>query len=110
MSPEQLLDNRDASDRRTDIYGLGATLYYGLTGQPPFKTENLHALMRMVLRRRPKPPHKVKRSVPRKLSRLVLRCLAKEQRDRPATAAELAAELRALFPGSPRKEARFGVG
>lgn len=94
MAPEQMLGTR-RWDRRADVYGLGATLYQALTGQPPFPSDNLHALMRAVLSQRPKPPHKVVRGVPRKLSRLALRCLEKKARNRPATAADLAATLRA---------------
>ena len=99
MSPEQILGNRDGIEARTDIYGLGATLYQMLTGRPPFKTENLHALMRMVLSQRPEPARTVNPDLPAGCSRIAMKCLEKEPRDRYASAADLEADLLAFADG-----------
>jgi len=99
MSPEQILGNRDAIESRTDIYGLGATMYQMLTGKPPFKTENLHALMRMVLSQRPEPARTVNPDLPAGCSRIAMKCLEKEPRDRYPSAGELEADLLAFADG-----------
>ena len=51
MSPEQLLS--DPIDDRTDIYSLGLTFYFILTGQPPYKDKEILALFRSQLEREP---------------------------------------------------------
>ena len=99
MSPEQMLGKRDAVEARTDVYGLGATLYQLLTGAPPFKTDNLHALMRMVLSQRPQNPRAVAPELPPGCSSIAMKCLEKEPGDRYARAADLAQDLRAFADG-----------
>ncbi len=99
MSPEQMLGSREAIEARTDVYGLGATMYQLLTGKPPFKTENLHALMRMVLSERPEPARAVAPELPAGCSRMAMKCLEKEPRDRYESAAALEEELLAFAHG-----------
>lgn len=99
MSPEQMLGNRDAIEARTDVYGFGATLYQMLTGKPPFKTDNLHALMRMVLSERPESARAANPELPEGCSRIAMKCLEKEARDRYDTAGELEEDLRAFADG-----------
>lgn len=99
MSPEQMLGDRDAIEERTDIYGLGATMYEMLAEVPPFKTDNLHALMRMILKDRPQSPRVVKPDLPEGCSRIALKCLEKEARDRYVTAEELRDDLMAFADG-----------
>ena len=74
-APEQLRGPR--IDRRSDIYGVGATLYTLLTGHPPFEQRELMALLMAVANDEPPAPHRLNRAVPRGLSAVVLRCLAK---------------------------------
>ena len=73
MAPEQIRATR-AVDARTDIYGLGATMYQLLTGMPPFVALNLYVLCARILTDAPAPL----RGVPKALSTVVLRCLAKD--------------------------------
>ncbi len=100
MSPEQILGNRKAIEARTDIYGLGATLYQVLTGQPPFKTESLQALMRMILRERPTNPRQFVPDLPVGASRIAMKCLEKEPRDRYESAQALRTDLLACAEGT----------
>ena len=99
MSPEQMLGDRDAVEERTDIYGLGATMYQLLAGVPPFKTDNLHALMRMILKERPQSPRAIRPELPEGCSKIALKCLEKETRDRYDSAEELRADLMAFAEG-----------
>jgi len=98
MAPEQY-EGRPA-DARTDLYAFGCTLYALLTGDAPFKGETVPALMRQHLTVAPVPPSRHRPDVPAELDRLVLWLLAKNPADRPASAEEVAARLRALASGS----------
>ncbi len=101
MSPEQMLGQRDEVDARTDVYGLGATLYEGLTGRPPFKSDSLHALMRMIFAERPISSVEIERTVPEACDRIVMKALEKRREDRYATAGAMEADLRAFAEDRP---------
>jgi tRNA A-37 threonylcarbamoyl transferase component Bud32 len=91
MSPEQA--NGEPVDARSDLFSLGCVLYRAATGQAPFEGKTVTALLRAVAERQPPAPHVVNPEVPRGLSDLILRLLAKRPEDRPASAAEVAAAL-----------------
>ena len=90
-SPEQLRGG--ALDIRADIYSLGATLYELLTGRPPFERDDLMALLMAVANDAPQPPHARVPAIPKGLSQVVLRCLAKQPDQRFADYDALAAAL-----------------
>ena len=98
-APEQL--RGDPLDLRADIYAVGATLYYLLTGQPPFEDRELMALLTRVATEAPASPRQRGTDIPAGLSAVVLRCLAKEPSGRPATYAELEASLRPFDSSVP---------
>ena len=75
-SPEQL--KGEPLDVRADIYAVGATLYYLLTGQPPFDHRDSMALVARIATEAPRSPRAIQPRVPRGLAALVLRCLAKD--------------------------------
>ncbi|MEW6160145.1 MAG: protein kinase, partial [Verrucomicrobiota bacterium] len=79
-SPEQL--RGDELDVRSDIYSVGVTMYYLLTGRTPFEGENLVRLLATVLESAPEPPSHVRPGLPKELSQVILRCLAKSPGDR----------------------------
>jgi hypothetical protein len=91
-SPEQL---RGAPlDVRADIYAVGATLYYLLTGQAPFDGCDLHALAATTASQAPPSARALQLAIPGELDALVLRCLARDPACRPATYAELVNRLK----------------
>jgi uncharacterized RDD family membrane protein YckC len=98
-SPEQL--RGDPLDLRADIYGVGATLYYLLTGQPPFDDRNLVALVTRIATEVPRSPRGLAPAVPRGLAAIVLGCLAKDRAMRPASYAALHDALRAFSSAVP---------
>jgi uncharacterized RDD family membrane protein YckC len=90
--PEQL--RGEPLDVRADIYAVGATLYYLLTGRPPFDAPDLAGLFQKVTRDLPVPPRQLRREVPARLSAVVMQCLAKTPAERPASYPVLADLLR----------------
>lgn len=74
-SPEQL--RGDELTVRSDIYALGVTFYYLLTGTLPFDAPNLPQLLATILERPVESPAKRRNTVPEGLSQIVLHCLEK---------------------------------
>ncbi|MGD0023081.1 MAG: bifunctional serine/threonine-protein kinase/universal stress protein [Xanthobacteraceae bacterium] len=91
MSPEQLLGIR--SDSRSDLFALGALLYFFSTGVRPFGESETMRGMRRRLWRDPVPPRQLKPDYPHWLQEIVLRCIEIEPAWRYPTAAQLAFEL-----------------
>jgi formylglycine-generating enzyme required for sulfatase activity/predicted Ser/Thr protein kinase len=95
MSPEQLTGSHSSVDKRSDVYSLGAVLYFILTGTSPFVQESVIALREAVLNTQPILPHKrvLGRQIPIMLSEICMRALNKEPSDRFQSAKELADAL-----------------
>jgi uncharacterized RDD family membrane protein YckC len=98
-SPEQL--RGDALDVRSDIYAVGATLHYLLTGAPPFDDKDFTTMIDRVRHAPPPLAHKARSGVPAALGTLIARCLAKDAADRPASYEELARALRPFSTTGP---------
>ncbi len=97
MAPEQFLGRADA---RSDLYSLGLTLYELATLQPPF-ADRREAPGGRYGQAEPVRPRKIRPDIPRDLETIVLKCLAHEPAGRYATAAALAADLRAFLEDRP---------
>jgi serine/threonine-protein kinase len=93
LSPEAIVDP-ETVDARSDLYSLGATAYYLLTGTDLFESKTVVELCSHHLQSEPEPPSKrLGRPVSPALERLLLDCLAKEPKDRPQSAEALRARL-----------------
>jgi WD40 repeat protein len=92
MAPEQMKDAAHA-DIRADIYSLGCTLYYLLTGGPPFKAGNLYQLLHAHQAAQPKPLTASRPEVPAGLAAVVSRMMAKDPAQRYQTPLEVAQAL-----------------
>ncbi|MFP6573681.1 MAG: FHA domain-containing serine/threonine-protein kinase [Pirellulaceae bacterium] len=92
MAPERTRDS-DPVDTRSDIYGLGATLYALMAGRPPFDSSSLPELVRMVREDDPTPPKQYQLSINDKFQDAVARMLAKSPDDRYQTPTELLQDL-----------------
>jgi tetratricopeptide (TPR) repeat protein len=92
-SPEQL--RGDPVDARTDLYGLGCTIYYMLTGHVPFEQAEQAEIVLAHLTRAPEPPSHHDPTIPADLEQVVLRLMAKDPAERYASASEVAAALSA---------------
>ncbi len=91
MAPEQIEAN--LSTPRTDLYGLGCTLYEMLTGHQVFSGSTPYMLMRLAVEHRPRPVRERRPEVPPELDRLVSELLEKRPEDRPRDADEVFARL-----------------
>jgi eukaryotic-like serine/threonine-protein kinase len=98
-SPEQLEGKK--LDVRSDIYAVGATLYYLLTGKPPFEAEGTVQLIARILKENPKSPGNLRPEIPKGLSQAILRCLEKDSEKRFFNYAELKERLRPFSSSSP---------
>jgi serine/threonine-protein kinase len=92
MSPERTRGVAEV-DGRSDLYGLGATVYALLTGRPPFQGTTLVEKITRIRQTAPAPPTQYQRSIPARFEGVVLRLLAKDLEDRHQTADDLVAEL-----------------
>jgi eukaryotic-like serine/threonine-protein kinase len=87
MSPE--VCNGARADARSDVYSLGAVLYYMLTGTPPFTAPTAAAVMVAHVNDAPEPPSARVPSVPVDVEHVVMRCLEKSPAQRYLSAREL---------------------
>jgi len=100
MAPEQAVDSHDV-DIRADIYSLGCTFYYCLTGRPPFAGSAARKLLGHQFQT-PASLRQLRREVPAALADLIGRMMAKRPQDRPPTPASVVAALDPSQAGSQR--------
>jgi len=91
MAPEQVEGH--ACDRRTDVYALGVVLYEALTLCRPFEGATRQATFRQIMEADPVPVRARNRAVPRDLEAVCLKAMARDPRQRYATACEFAGDL-----------------
>ena len=101
MPPEQASPGHGRVGRQSDVYGLGAILYYLLTARAPFQAESLPMLAAEVMNTEPVPPRRLNPGVPRDLETICLKCLEKEPVRRFANAQELADDLGRFLADEP---------
>jgi serine/threonine protein kinase len=82
ISPEQTGRMNRVVDYRTDLYSMGVTFYEMLTGQPPFTAKDAMELVHCHIAQTPKPVYLVNPNVPKPISDLIDRLLAKNAEDR----------------------------
>jgi serine/threonine-protein kinase len=98
MSPEQI-KTPDAIDWRSDVYGLGATLYHLLTGVPPFRPGGGKSVLQKHLEDPPENPREHALEISADAAGVVMRMLQKSPDARCTSLEELAADLEAVLAG-----------
>lgn len=101
MPPEQGVGKKARVGPTSDVYGLGALLYYLLTARPPFVAETLEATLAQVLNTEPVEPRQLNPGLPLDLETICLKCLEKDPARRYASAGDLADELDRFLKGEP---------
>jgi serine/threonine protein kinase/DNA-binding CsgD family transcriptional regulator len=103
LSPEQA--QALPLDRRTDIYSLGVVLYEMLTGQLPFSSDDIPALLVQHVKQPPPPPRLINQDIPLALESVVLKSLEKTPARRFQTAEAMADAMYASLHPDPAHEA-----
>lgn len=96
MAPEQARGEIDRLDQRSDVYSLGAILYRILTRRSYLAGKDVKTILALVQTQNPVPPHRLKvgrNRVPRELSAICLKALAKRQEDRYQSVTDMLADL-----------------
>jgi eukaryotic-like serine/threonine-protein kinase len=94
LAPEQVLDSHGV-DIRADVYSLGATFYFCLTGRAPFQEGTVAQKLIWHQTRQPKPVRTVRSDVPPELVAILEKMMAKDPAERFQTPADV---IRALAP------------
>jgi serine/threonine protein kinase len=96
IAPEQTADATKV-DARSDIYSLGCTLYFALSGRPPFPGGTSIEKIQRHRREEPTPLLELRPALPGGFAELVARMMAKDPARRPPSAAAVREELRGWY-------------
>jgi serine/threonine protein kinase len=99
LAPEQAIDSHDV-DIRADIYSLGATFYYMLTGRTPFGEGTVAQKLLWHQNRQPKSVSEFRPEVPPGLVAIIAKMMAKDKFERYQAPAEIAAALEPFAEGA----------
>lgn len=94
LAPERL--RGEPASVASEIFAYGVTLYETLCRQRPFTGDDVN----VVFAQDPRPPREVREECTARLEILILDCINKNPRNRPASFAEVAAELRSIVGGA----------
>lgn len=97
ISPEQI--DSSSAGKAADIYSLGATLYFCLTGMAPFASASVTQQLRNISEQPPVPPRRLRPDIHPDLDAICLKCLEKHPVDRYQSASGLADDIDRFLSG-----------
>jgi serine/threonine-protein kinase len=100
IAPEQIRDATSAT-AASDLYALGCSLYYAVAGTPPYPGGDAKQKVRWHERTEAPPVRSLNPAVPVELAEIIERLMEKDPADRPASAAEVARQLREIAGDEP---------
>ena len=102
MPPEQAVAEHEFVDHRSDVFALGALLYFILVGESPYGSKGVVRVIRKAQLGRFTPPSRVEGlpPFPLQLERIALRAMAYEPDDRYQSATEMVADLERFLRGT----------
>lgn len=110
MAPEQARGTSGQTTPATDVYSLGAVLYYLLTGRAPFVADSPLDALLLVLEGEAVLPRRINPQAAEPLERICLRCLQKRPENRYTSASALAEDLERYEKGEPLAVSHQAVG
>ena len=96
MAPEQAMGKIDLLDQLSDVYSLGAILYFLLTARVPFEGPSS-----VKTRVRPPRPRQINQKIPRPLEAICLKAMSETREERYASSGEIAADVIRFLDGEP---------
>ncbi len=96
LPPERIDGPGALIDGRTDMYGLGATLYAIFTGHPPFQADTVEEMVDLIRYDAAPRLSSLKHELPAELDTLIRHMLAKRMQDRPKSAGEVQSMFEAI--------------
>ncbi len=101
LAAEQIRGGREQVDRRTDVYGLGVTLFECLTLHRPFDGETFDELFHAILEEDPPNPQRLNPRIPDDLKTVLETAMERDRARRYATALDFAEDLRRVRSFEP---------
>ena len=101
MAPEQARGEVGTLDRRADVYSLGATLYYLVTGKPPVHGSGAMEVLHNLMTAEPVRPRSLQRDLSPDLEAIILKCLETDRTRRYDSARAVADDLGRFLDGEP---------
>ena len=101
MPPEQARGQTELLDERSDVYALGAILYFLLTGRPPYESGGATDAREEAGAGRPMRPRQIDPKIPRAIEAICLKAMSERREDRYASAEEVAGDVVRFLDGQP---------
>ncbi|KAF0245309.1 MAG: serine/threonine protein kinase [Planctomycetota bacterium] len=103
MAPEQATDAA-LTDRRSDVYALGSTVYHMLSGRPPYTGKNALEILTNVVKRKPDPIEKLRPDLPKHLLQIINKMMARDPERRYQSMDELVKDVDLYKTGKYKSE------